>query len=41
VAVKVKRVASTTLKRTIFSPKWIRDVGDISTVVGVLDVSTT
>jgi hypothetical protein len=39
VAIKVKWVAGATLERSILSPEWIKDAGDISAVVGVFDVS--
>jgi hypothetical protein len=40
VAVKVKRFATAVII-TILSPEWIRDVGDISTIVRVFYVSTS
>jgi len=35
-AVKVKMRAGAAVRRTIFSPEWIRDVGEISTVIEII-----
>jgi len=41
VAVKVKMMAGAAVRTTILSPERIRDVGDSSAIVRVIDVSTT